>query len=121
MLISALTSSWPIFMGLALMMMANGLLGTLLGVRASIEEFNTATIGIVMSLYYVGFLAGSYYVPKLISKVGHIRVFTALASLASDNGFAARPLYGSLALGFGPFIHGAWLCRCLYRGRKLAE
>ena len=78
-----LTSSWPLFFGLGLIMIGNGLQGTLLGVRASIEEFDTATIGLIMSLYYFGFLGGSYYVPKLVSKVGHIRVFTALASLAS--------------------------------------
>ncbi len=78
-----LTSSWPIFFGLALIMVGNGLQGTLLGVRATIEGFDTAVIGLIMSLYYLGFLAGSYYVPKLISKVGHIRVFTALASMAS--------------------------------------
>ncbi len=78
-----LTSSWPLFFGIALIMIGNGLQGTLLGVRATMEEFDTATIGIIMSLYYFGFLGGSYYVPKLVSAVGHIRVFTALASLAS--------------------------------------
>lgn len=76
-------TSWPLFFGLALIMIGNGLQGTLLGVRASIEGFDTTTIGLIMSLYYFGFLGGSYYVPKMVSKVGHIRVFTALASLAS--------------------------------------
>ncbi len=79
-----LTTSWPIFFGLAIIMVGNGLQGTLLGIRASIEGFDTVLIGLIMSLYYFGFLSGSYYVPKLISKVGHIRVFTALASLASS-------------------------------------
>ena len=64
-------------------MVGNGLQGTLLGVRATMEGFDTTAIGLIMSLYYFGFLGGSYYVPKLVSKVGHIRVFTALASLAS--------------------------------------
>jgi MFS family permease len=78
-----LSTSWPLFFGLALIMIGNGLQGTLLGVRASAEGFDTATIGLIMSLYYMGYLGGCYYVPKLVSKVGHIRVFTALASLAS--------------------------------------
>jgi len=82
-MIKTITASWPLFFGLALIMIGNGLQGTLLGVRASIEGFETVTIGIIMSLYYFGFLAGSYYVPKLVNNVGHIRVFTALASLAS--------------------------------------
>lgn len=78
-----LLSAWPLFFGLAMIMIGNGLQGTLLGVRASIEGFSTLTTGVIMSLYYFGFLAGSYYVPKLIVSVGHIRVFAALASLAS--------------------------------------
>ena len=82
-MIRTLSASWPLFFGLALIMIGNGLQGTLLGVRASIENFDTVVIGLVMSLYYFGFLGGSYYVPKLLSRVGHIRVFTALASLAS--------------------------------------
>ncbi|HPF77727.1 MAG TPA: MFS transporter [Alphaproteobacteria bacterium] len=82
-MLRTLTSSWPLFFGLALIMIGNGLQGTLLGVRATIEGFDTATIGLIMSLYYLGYLAGSIYVPKMVSKVGHIRVFTALASLAS--------------------------------------
>lgn len=79
----AIFSSWPLFFGLALMMVGNGLQGTLLGVRASLEGFDTTVTGLIMSLYYAGFLIGSYLVPKLVSGVGHIRVFAALASLAS--------------------------------------
>lgn len=78
-----LMTSWPLFFGLAMLMIGNGLQGTLLGVRANIEGFSTMTIGLIMSLYYVGFLLGSIWVPKLIQSVGHIRVFAALASLAS--------------------------------------
>lgn len=76
-------TSWPLFFGLAMLMIGNGLQGTLLGVRANIEGFSTLTIGVIMSFYYVGFLLGSIWVPKLIQSVGHIRVFAALASLAS--------------------------------------
>lgn len=82
-MLNILKSLWPLFFGLTLIMIGNGLQGTLLGVRASIEDFNTAATGMIMSLYYIGFLGGSYFVPKLVSRVGHIRVFTALASLAS--------------------------------------
>lgn len=75
--------TWPIFFGLALMMVGNSLQGTLLGVRATVEGFSVSTTGIIMAAYYAGFLGGSYFVPKLVAKVGHIRVFAALASIAS--------------------------------------
>ncbi len=76
-------SSWALFLGIAFIMLGNGLQGSLLGVRATIEGFPTAIIGLVMSAYFAGFLAGSTMVPRLVRRVGHIRVFAALASLAS--------------------------------------
>ena len=74
---------WALFTGVAMITLGNGLQGTLLGVRASMEGFPTTTTGLVMSCYYAGFLLGSIYAPRFVVKVGHIRVFAALASLAS--------------------------------------
>ena len=76
-------TAWPLFFGISMIMIGNGLQGTLLGVRATMEEFPTYSIGIIMSMYYAGFMLGSHLVPKLIQGVGHIRVFAALASVAS--------------------------------------
>lgn len=79
----AVISVWPLFFGLGFLMLGNGLQGTLLSVRANGEGFAVLTTGFVMTMYYVGFLAGSIYAPRLVENVGHIRVFAALASLAS--------------------------------------
>jgi MFS family permease len=54
-----------------------------LGVRASLEGFEVFTTGVVMSFYFSGMLVGSIVTPKLVARVGHIRVFAALASTAS--------------------------------------
>ena len=78
-----LSASWAILLGVGFMMLANGLQGTLLGVRASIEGFSTFTTGIMMSGYFIGLFIGSFVAPILVKRVGHIRVFSALASLAS--------------------------------------
>ncbi len=74
---------WPLFAALALLMMGNGLLGTLLGIRAESAGFATVVIGVVMAGYYLGFLFGSRFAPVIVARVGHIRVFSGLASLAS--------------------------------------
>jgi MFS family permease len=74
---------WPLFFGLSLIGLAVGVQGSLLGVRASMEGFTDASIGVVMSAYFVGFLAGSMLAPKLILQVGHIRTFGAVTALAS--------------------------------------
>lgn len=80
---SAIVSCWALLLGMGLLMLGNGLQGSLLGLRAVLEGFETATTGLVMTGYYVGFLAGSLLVPRMVRRVGHIRVFAALASLAS--------------------------------------
>ena len=36
-----------------------------------------------MSGYFVGYFFGANIIPNLVSKVGHIRVFAAFASMAS--------------------------------------
>lgn len=76
-------SSWALFLGIAMMMLGNGLQASLLGLRATSEGFATATTGLIMSCYYLGFLAGSTLTPKIVKNVGHVRAFSALASLAS--------------------------------------
>jgi MFS family permease len=78
-----LGASWAILLGIGFMMLANGLQGTLLGVRAGIEGFSTFNTGIMMSGYFIGMFIGSMLAPLLVNRVGHIRVFSALASLAS--------------------------------------
>ncbi|MCC5862142.1 MAG: MFS transporter [Gammaproteobacteria bacterium] len=80
---AALRSTWPLLLGLALIMLGAGLQGTLLGLRATLEGFPTIATGLMMSAYYLGFLVGSLTTSRLVAKVGHIRVFAALASLAS--------------------------------------
>jgi MFS family permease len=80
---SALMAAWALLLGMALIMLGNGLQGTLLGLRATLEGFPTAVTGFVMTGYFIGFLLGSTIAPKIVERVGHIRVFAALASLAS--------------------------------------
>jgi len=81
--IRAIISLWPLFAGLSLIGLAVGVQGSLLGVRAAIEGFDDLLIGLLMSCYFAGFLAGSLLTPKMIQRVGHIRIFAALSAVAS--------------------------------------
>ena len=80
---SAIAASWALLLGVGILMLGDGLQATLLSVRASLEAFPTSTIGLIMSTFSVGFLGGSLYAPRIVARVGHIRVFAALASMAS--------------------------------------
>ena len=74
---------WSLLFGIAILTMASALQSSLIGIRASIESFNTTATGLIMSAYYLGFIIGSLLVPNWVKNVGHIRVFAAVASLAS--------------------------------------
>jgi MFS family permease len=82
-MLSVLKNSWSLLLGMLLLMLGNGLQGTLLGIRGGIEGYGADAMSLVMSGYYVGFLAGSYRAPAMIRRVGHVRVFAALASVIS--------------------------------------
>jgi MFS family permease len=68
---------------MGVLMLGAGLQGTLLGLRATLEGFPTPVTGIIMSCYYVGYLLGTSAAPRMIRRIGHIRVFAALAAMAS--------------------------------------
>jgi len=76
-------NSWALFTGFGIIVISHGFQGNLLGIRSVIENFNYFTTGTMMSAYFVGFFVGATLVPKLVTKVGHIRVFAAFASMAS--------------------------------------
>ena len=78
-----LKSTWILLFAVLLFMMGNGLQGPLLGVRAIEEGFTTSVTGFVMSSYFAGLLFGALAGPPMVRRVGHIRVFSALASIAS--------------------------------------
>ena len=75
--------SWALLLGMLFLQLGNGLQGTLLSVRGELENFSTFEMSLVMSAYFMGFLGASRLVPDLIRRVGHVRVFAALASFIS--------------------------------------
>ncbi|MEM9755079.1 MAG: MFS transporter [Pseudomonadota bacterium] len=82
-MVDVLRNSWALFFGMLLLMIGNGLQGTLVGVRGDLEGFSTLELSIIMSAYFAGFLGGSRAAPEMIRRVGHIRSFAALGSIIS--------------------------------------
>lgn len=79
----AISTTWPLLLGMGVLMLGAGLQSTLLGLRATLEGFPTPVTGIVMSCYYVGYVLGTMVAPPLLRRIGHIRVFATLAAFAS--------------------------------------
>ncbi len=79
--------------GVGLLIVGVGLLFSVVGLRAGLAEFSSLTLGLVMSAYFAGFVLGTYVGPMLIRRVGHIRSFAAMASVASTM----------------PILHALWI------------
>ena len=82
-MLKIIKNSWALFIGYGVIMVSHGFQGNLLGIRAILENFNFIATGTMMSGYFVGYFLGANMIPNLVSKVGHIRVFAAFASMAS--------------------------------------
>ncbi len=72
-----------LILGFALLLAGSGLLGTLLGVRATLESFSNIEIGAIMASYYAGYILGTRLAPRMIRNVGHIRTFAATAAIVA--------------------------------------
>ncbi|MHA7874615.1 MFS transporter [Roseivivax sp.] len=82
-MIQVFNSSWALLLGMTLLMVGNGLQGSLLGVRGSAQGFSPFMMSIVMAAYFLGFIIASQMTPRMIQRVGHVRVFAALGSIVS--------------------------------------
>ncbi len=68
----------------ALLLLGNGLINTLLTLRGTSEGFSTSLLGIIMSGYFVGFVCGTWVSSRLIRRMGHIRTFAFCAALCAS-------------------------------------
>ncbi len=89
----ALAPVAALLIGVSILLTGQGLQGTLLPVRASLESFPTVAIGIMGAAYFLGFTLGCLRGGELVTRVGHVRVFLAMTALAS-----ASPLLHGLVL-----------------------
>lgn len=84
----------PVFsllLATAILLVGNGMLGTLIPIRAGIDGFATSTVGFIGSVYFAGFLLGCIATPHVVRRAGHIRSFATFCGLAS-----AAPLIHAL-------------------------
>jgi MFS family permease len=112
--LNTIATAWPLLLGMGVLMLGAGLQGTLLGLRATLAGFPPPVTGMVMSCYYVGYLLGTVAAPRLLRRVGHIRVFAALAAVASAailvQGSFVHPLpWGAMRLVSGLCFAGIYV------------
>ena len=72
-----------VLFGAGILNVAHGLLSTYLPLRLAAAGFAASDVGMMAAGFSLGFIAGCLTVPRMIARVGHIRVFAAAAALAS--------------------------------------
>ncbi len=82
-MLATLRSLFSLLLSYGLLLLANSLFNTLLGVRTRIEDFSTEITGLIMSSYFLGLLMGGLFGARVVARVGHIRSFAAFASIMS--------------------------------------
>ena len=92
-MIRAIASVAALLFGAAILLTGQGLQGTLIPVRATLENFSTISIGLIGTTYFLGFTYGCWKGAGLIRRVGHVRVFAAMTAIASAT----------------PLLHGLWV------------
>ncbi|NQU55857.1 MAG: MFS transporter [Rhodospirillales bacterium] len=82
-MLQSIRSIASLLLSYGLLLVANGMFSTLLGLRLKLEGFSTETVGFVMAGFFIGLLGGALYAVRVVAAVGHIRGFAAFASIMS--------------------------------------
>lgn len=85
---STISSVASLLASYGLLLLANGLFGTLIGIRTKLEGFATETVGVIVAAYFLGLLLGGIRASRVVAAVGHIRAFAAFASIMSVSALA---------------------------------
>ncbi|BDT74269.1 hypothetical protein os4_38220 (plasmid) [Comamonadaceae bacterium OS-4] len=93
-----------LLLSVAALLLGNGLLGTLLIVRAGQEGFSSGVISVMMSFYFTGFTIGAIVLPRIIVSGGHVRTFAGFAAIASMTALLHAALVAPIAGSWAP--HG---------------
>ena len=104
-MIKTLGTIGSILLSYGLLLLANGLFTTLLGVRTQVEGFSPTLVGFVVAAYFTGLLSGGLYASRVVTRVGHIRSFAVFASLMSASAL----------------MHPIWLTPYAWMGLRLVS
>jgi len=69
-----------LLVGTALLLLGVGLLTTLIPLRGHALGYSATMLGALTSAYYVGYFVGTFVLPPLIQRIGHIRSFAFCAA-----------------------------------------
>ncbi|MBB5751830.1 MFS transporter [Prosthecomicrobium pneumaticum] len=72
-----------LLLGSAFLLVAGGIHGLLLPIRGAVEGFSTTELGLIGTGWAAGFVLGCLVVPRMVRRVGHVRSYGVMASVAA--------------------------------------
>jgi MFS family permease len=79
-----------LILAVAILQLAQGMLSVFLPLAMVSDALSPAAVGAVSALYSLGFMAGAWFGPTLLARVGHIRVFAACAAIMAATTLAVH-------------------------------
>lgn len=102
-MLRTIISIYSLLAAVAILLLGSGFLGTVVALRAGVEAFPTAVIGLVMAGFFLGYVAGSYLCPHIVRSFGHIRSFSAFAAIGCAS----------------VILHGLWIEPLVWIGLRI--
>lgn len=96
----------PLLLTAGILIGGNGLQATFIALRGTHEGFSATTIGFISAAYSFGFALGCFAVTRILSSVGHIRTFSAMAAIAASTSLFMALVIDPLAWIAARFIIG---------------
>jgi MFS family permease len=97
----------PLLLSTLAVMIAQGIAGILLPLRAGEAGWTATTVGWMGSAYAIGFTLACFVLPRLVMRVGHVRVYAAVVTLLSASmilhALIMHPVAWALIRGLGGF------------------
>ncbi|MBS4773716.1 MAG: MFS transporter [Proteobacteria bacterium] len=101
------------FIGTLFTCSAYGLLSSSLAIRLNAADVPTFYSGIILSVYYVGYIFATLFSYRIINRVGHIRAFSAYISILSALVLLHAVYFSPLYWGFLRLLEGYCLASAL--------
>lgn len=101
------------FVGTLFTCSAYGLLSSYLAIRLNGADVPTFYSGIILSVYYVGYIFATMFSYRIINRVGHIRAFSAYISVLSALVLLHAVYFSPLYWGFLRLLEGYCLASAL--------
>jgi MFS family permease len=103
-----------ILVAIYILLIGNGMLTIFLSVDLATKHVPTGIIGLVMSGYYFGFIAGTRVAHRIVNSFGHIRAFVIFAAIAACSSLlhgvtSALPAWLLLRFMFGFCFVGLYM------------